>query len=164
MSPLSSDPRKRQRQLDNLTGRPPAPPSGNRRAVSNGGYARIAAERLEAKAAEVFRALSEDAPMRGPDGGLPPADAVSVRLLAECLCRLDDLAAYLRDRGLLDSEGNVRPAVELESRLRREAADHADALAMNPRSRTRLGLDVARGELTLAELMAQDEEREAADG
>lgn len=143
--PLSPDPRKRARQLANLSPRPPAPPVGNRRAVTNGGYAAVAVERLDAKAREVYEALAADAPLRGPGGELPAADAPQVRLLAECLCRIDDLAAYLCDRGLLDSEGAVRPAVELEGRLRREAADHLDALGMTPRSRAKLGLDVARG-------------------
>lgn len=65
--------------------------------------------------------------------------------MAGCLCRLEDVSGHLRDRGLEDERGNLRPAVELEGRLRREAADHAAQLGMNPTARARLGLDVARG-------------------
>lgn len=143
--PLSRDPDARRRQLANLRPGAMTAPPGNRRAVKHGAYAAVVRERLEAKSREVYEALAADAPLRGPDGELPAADAVAVRLLAEALCRLDDVSAHLRDRGLTDEDGAVRPAVELESRLRREAADHADALGMTPRSRARLGLDVARG-------------------
>lgn len=153
---LSSDPRKRERQLANLAPRRPPPPEGNRRAVSHGAYARVLTERLEAKAAEVFAAVAADAPVRAQDGSLPAADAVPARLLAECLCRLEDVGSHLRDRGLFDKDGGVRPAVELEGRLRREAADHADALGMTPRSRAKLGLDLAKS-FDLAQAWAQED-------
>lgn len=48
-------------------------------------------------------------------------------LLAEVLCRLDDVNAYLSARGYLDGKGNVRPAAELAGRMRREASDYLDA-------------------------------------
>ena len=120
--------------------------SVGRRALSHGAYARIALDRLEAKVAEVFEALGEDAPLRGPDGRLPAHDAVQVRLLAECLCRLDDIGANIREYGLRDQKTKaIRPAVEIESKLRREAADYLDAMGMTPRSRAKLGLDLQRG-------------------
>jgi hypothetical protein len=50
----------------------------------------------------------------------------------------------------------VRPAVELEGRLRREVADYLDAMGMSPRSRARLGLDVGRG-FDLAQHWAQED-------
>jgi hypothetical protein len=156
---LSPDPDKRDRQLANLR-RAPAPPSGNRRALRHGGYAQVARERLEAKTLEVYDAIAADAPLRDTDGGLPAADAAMVRLLAEALCRLDDVAANVRDYGLLDQEtGAVRPVVELERRLRQEAADHLDALGMTARSRSRLGLELTRT-FDLAQAMAEDAELE----
>jgi len=102
--------------------------------------------------------------LRGEDGGLPAHDGVVVRLAAAALCRLEDVEAHLRDRGLLDADGNVRPAVDLERRLRVEALGYLAELGMTPTSRARLGLDLSRG-ATLAELMAEDaelERREAA--
>lgn len=142
--PLSRREAARARQLANLTPRPPTPPEGNQRARRHGGYAVVAAKRMEAKAAEVFDAVAADAPLRDHDGGLPAADAALVRLTAEALCRLEDVSANIRDHGLLDGKGDVRPVVDLERRLRAEVADHLDALGMSPRSRAKLGLDVAR--------------------
>jgi len=136
----------------------PAPP-GNGYARSHGAYARLVADRLEAKVAEVFDALAADAPLRADDGGLPAHDATLVRLAASCLCRIEDLEAHLRDHGILDAKGNVRPAVDLERRLRSEALGYLDALGMTPTSRARLGLDLTRT-ASLAELMAQDAEAE----
>jgi hypothetical protein len=52
--------------------------------------------------------------------------------------------ASLAARGYLDGKGNVRSAAELAGRMRREASDYLDALGMRPRSRAKLGLDLAR--------------------
>jgi len=139
--PLSPDPIKRQRQLANLRrGRT----IGGGRPASHGAYAQIARDRLEQRESDVFDAL---AALRNADGSLPAADAVAVRLLAECLLRLDSIAAHLRDHGILDGEGNVKPVVEVEGRLRREAADHAEALGMTPRARAKIGMDLIRAEV-----------------
>src|SRR5688572_5011598 len=118
--PLSNRRAARARQLANLASRPPAAPPGNQRARRHGGYAAIARGRLESRTEEIFAALSADAPLR-QDDDLPAADAALVRLAAEALCRIDVVSAYLHAHGLLDEKGNVRPAAELEGRLRREA-------------------------------------------
>lgn len=65
--------------------------------------------------------------------------------------------AYLAAHGLLDAKGNVRPAVELEGRLRREVADYLDALGMTPRQSSQLGVDVQRG-FDLARHWAEQDE------
>jgi hypothetical protein len=141
VTPLSPDPAKRARQLRNLRkGGPPAP-RGNTWAVTHGATAKIARDRLEAKEREVFDAVAADAPLRNGDGSLPAADGVLVRLLAEALCRLDSIGSYLRDHGLIDPKtGQPRSVLEIEGRIRREAADYAEALAMSPRSRVKLGV------------------------
>jgi len=152
----SSDPRKRSRQLENLRRGPPAP-VGNRLALRHGGYAAIARERLEAKVLEVADALGSDLPLRDAAGGVPRADAVAVRLLAENLCRLDDVSAHLRDFGLFDqATGEPRPALDLERRLRAETLDLAESLGLTPRSRAKLGLDLQRG-FDLAQHWAAEE-------
>lgn len=47
-----------------------------------------------------------------------------MRLLAEALCRLEDVAGDIRDHGWRDRKrGDPRPVVELERRLRQEALD-----------------------------------------
>jgi len=160
VSPTSRDPAKRAKQLANLRPAPPAP-AGNALARRHGGYAVIVHERLEAKALEVFDALAADAPLRGPTGDLPAPDVAQVRLLAEALCRLDTVSADVSAFGLLEQRGKrrgqVRPAAELEGRLRREVADHLDALGMTPKSRARLGLDLQRS-FDLAAHWAQESE------
>ena len=147
---VSRDPAKRAAQLSNLRSVPPVGPG---RPAMHGGYAAVAREQLDAKAREVFAALAEDAPVRDGDGGLPAADAVPVRLLAEVLCRLDSVSAFLSARGWQDDVGEVRPAVEVERRLRQEALDLSEALGMTPRSRAKLGLALART-ATLADEIA----------
>ncbi len=145
MTPLSDNPAARKRQLANLRrgGTPAA--EGNRQAVTHGGFAAIARERLEEREREVYEALSEDLPLREPDGSAPRADAVVVSMFATVLCRLDDVADYHRRRGIETAKGHLRNSVEIEGRLRREALDFAESLGLTPRSRVRLGLDLARG-------------------
>jgi hypothetical protein len=138
--------------------------NGNRRAVSHGGYAAVVAERLDEKVHAVYEALSADAPLRDATGELPRHDHAQVVLLAECLSRLEDVRAHLRDFGLFDRKTKQpRPALEVERHLRREAADYLDALGMTPRSRAKLGVDLTRT-FDLAQAMAADAERERRDG
>jgi len=144
--PLSSDPERRARQLSNLRPAPPAP-HGHSRSRKHGGYATVLRERLEAQEAAIFDALAADAPLRDQAGELPAHDTAAVALLARCLCRLEDVAANVRDFGLFDQKtGAVRPVVDLEGRLRREAAGYLDALGMTPKARAALGLDLAHVE------------------
>ena len=144
MSPLSNDPEQRSKQLQNLRPGRGAAGVGNARAISHGAYAAITAERLDAKTLEVAAALSADAPVRAEDGGLPAADTAAMRLLADVLCRLDDIAAYLLRRGWEDEDGKPRPVLEYEARLRNHAVDLLRELAMTPKSRAALGLDLVR--------------------
>jgi hypothetical protein len=120
---------------------------GLQRRLDHGGYAHIAGQQLDAKTLEIYDALSADAPLRDGEGGLPRHDAAAVALLAQCLCRLDAVSAHVRDFGVLVQrgrhKGSVRPAVELEGRLRREAAGYLDALGMTPKARAALGLNLA---------------------
>ena len=143
--PLSRDPAKRERQLANLTSRPPAPPAGNTRNLRHGAHARqatlIAADAWEGR---IYHELEAEAPLRGADGGLPPADRQAVELLAKCLARLQAVAGYLDLHGPLGEDGTPRPALDAEGRLRREAGEYLDRLGMTPRARAALGLDITR--------------------
>jgi hypothetical protein len=146
MSGLSTDPEKRTRQLQNLRqgGAPPAP-HGNQRRVTHGGYADVATERADAKTADIMHALAGDLPLRDHDGRVPAADMAAVELLARALVRLGDVAEWLTRRGIEDGKGELRTNVlDLERRLRAEAAEHADRLGMTPRSRAALGVDLVR--------------------
>ena len=143
MTPISQRPAARQRQLANLRrGSNPAPPA-NRRALRHGGYAQIAAEQLDEKVAEVYRALGDDLPLR-EGGEVPRADAAALRLLAECLCRLESVADFLGRRGWQDDDGEVRPAVDLERRLRSEALDLLREMGLTPAARAKLGVELVR--------------------
>ncbi len=141
--PLSRRQAARKRQLANLRpGAKPAP-AGNRRAERHGGYAAVAAERLDAKVSEVYRALGEDLPLR-EDGEVPRADAAALRLLAECLCRLESVSDFLGRRGWQDDKGEPRPAVDLERRLRAEALDLLREMGLTPAARAKLGVELVR--------------------
>lgn len=150
--PLSKDPKKRAVQLSNLRSVPPAP-AGNRRAESHGAYAQIARAELEGKVAEVYDALTGDAPVREGDGTLPAADGPAVRMLAEALCRIDRIAEYLERRGWEDRAGKPRPVLDYEARLRAHSLDLLKELGMTPASRAKLGLDLVRS-MDLANAMS----------
>ncbi|MEA2199446.1 MAG: hypothetical protein QOI89_42 [Solirubrobacteraceae bacterium] len=139
-------------------------PLGNTQTVRHGGYAQVAAEALDMKAREVYDALAADAPLRAADGSLPSHDAVVVRLLADTLCRLDSLGAWLAGRWATEQ---ARPALELEMRLRTQALDLAESMGMTPRSRSRIGLDLVRAEVSMSDTLADGAEawrRRAEDG
>jgi phage terminase small subunit len=156
--PLSERPEARARQLANLRPAPP-PARGEQRARRHGGYAQVAPARLEDRARRIFDELAVDAPLRDELGELPAADHLIVSLLAQCLVRLEDIASHLSLHGLLDAKGNVRPAAELERRLRAEAADHARELGLSPRARTTLGLELVRGHSAAEQLETHLRER-----
>jgi Phage terminase, small subunit len=122
--------------------------SGLQRARSHGAYTQLAADRVSERERAIIAALSSDAPLRDGADELPAHDGAIVTLLAQCLCRLEDVSANLRDFGLFvqrgKRKGHVRPAVELEAKLRREAAGYLDSLGMTPKARAALGVDLAR--------------------
>ena len=142
--PLSRDPAKRQRQFANLRNAPAAP-IGNHRHLIHGAYAAVATERIDARVRELFGALAEDSPVRADDGGLPAADALAVRLLAEVLCRLESIAEYLSRRGWEDENGQPRAVLDIEARLRAQALDLMRELGLTAAARVKLGLDLVRG-------------------
>lgn len=120
------------------------PAHGNTRAVKHNAYGRLDQGRFAAKRAEVTELLAADAPLRDAEGNLPRHDELSVSLLAETLVRLQGVRAYLDLHGLLTERGEERPAVAIEDRLIARAFGYAEALGLTPRSRAKLGLDVAR--------------------
>ena len=161
MSPTSTDPAKKAKQLANLRkGGPPAA-AGNQQAVRHGAYAAIAKSELEGKVAEIHDALTADAPVREADGSLPAADAPAVKMAAEALCRLDRISEYVERRGWEDESGKPRPVLEYESRLRSHSLDLLRELGMTPASRAKLGVDLQRGFDLAAQWQAEAEAEEA---
>jgi hypothetical protein len=142
--PLSRDPEARARQLANL--RPPqAAPLGNRRTVKHGAYAAITQAELDAEVRALMDAIGADLPVREADGGgVPAADAIPLRLLAETLIR----RARIRDtelrRGIENEDGKLRGVVQYGLALDGQAIKLCEQLGLTPRSRIALGLDIAR--------------------
>lgn len=161
MGGLSSKPAARARQLANLRPGAAPPELGNKRALKHGAYSAVAVPTLEAKVLAVFEAIAADG-----ERVLTASDAPLVRLAAEVMCRLDSMGAWLAANGWLDAKGKPRTGIlDLERRLRAEAADHLDALGASPRSRAKLGLDVARGAVAAMDLAAHwaDDDADAED-
>lgn len=146
--PLSSNADARARQLANLrTGGGPGPPRGNVRALVHGGTARKATLIAAGSWAErIYAELEAEAPMRSADGSLPVHDRQAVELLASALARLQNVEAWLSARPAVDEKGEVWPAEDVASRLRREIAGWLDRLGMTPAARASLGVDVARAQ------------------
>lgn len=147
---LSSDPKKRAKQLANRRNAPPAP-KGSKRALTHGGTATPEPRRQAKLEAQIAAAL----PVRDHDGGPPVHDMVMVRLLAITLVRLESVVRYVSKHGQLTRAGRVTPAVELEDKLTARAQKLAADLGMTPTSRAKLGLDLARTQVDLATLMSE---------
>lgn len=111
---------------------------------------------VEAEVAELAAALGDAAPVRDPDGGLPAADLIAVEAAARALKRWRHLSAWLDAHGrLVERDGSVKPAAELELRAERQLNDALDRLGMNPMARSKLGLNLARSQqFDLAKLWA----------
>lgn len=149
-------------QRANLQPAPPAPP-GNTRALKHGAYAQIA--RVDDQVREIIDAIAEDVPLRERDGGLPAADTVIVQLLAETLVRRAGIADYLERESKAAADEDRPPRLEasvldLERRLRQEAARYCDQLGMTPQSRSRIGLDLARSGAAAGDLSRALSERD----
>ena len=155
MSPTRRDPVKAKRQLANLQPGAGAGDGGLQRARTHGAYARVHAERVGQREAEIYEALAADAPLRTGDE-LPVHDGAIVTLLAECMCRREDVAANVRDFGIFEQrgrrKGQLRTVLDAEARLRREAAGYLEQLGMTPASRVKVGLDLQRAD-NLADAM-----------
>jgi hypothetical protein len=144
MSPLSGDSHARKRQLANLRPGAGAGDGGHQRRLSHGAYAEITEGQLRDEELRIFEALGADAPVRAEDGGLPREDTLIVRQLAESLVRLQRITTHLVARGIERDDGSLRPAVELELRVRGHVLDLCRELGMTPKSRAALGVDLVR--------------------
>ena len=154
--PLSNDPEKRERQLANLRAAPPAP-IGNTRTRTHGGLATAKTMDVSAEVREVFDALAAAAPVRDFDGGLPAADEAAVEIAALALKRWRSVNAWCELHGRFEEKtGAEKPAARYELDAERALHKALDVLGMNPTSRMKLGLDVARAQsLDLARAWAE---------
>jgi hypothetical protein len=140
VSPLSTDPEKRAKQLANL--RPGAGRAGvgNTRSAKHNIFGRITPDELACQIREVYEVLAASAPVRDQDGNLPGADAVAVEQLAACLVRQRRAQAEEVRHGT-ESLAGRRYLNEIDSRI----GYWCEQLGMTPLARSRLGLNVALG-------------------
>lgn len=113
---------------------------GNALARRHGAHGPLPAEHLEGKAAEIAAVV----PVRGEDGGLHPADAYAVQMLAEVLCRIELATAHIDKHGLTNKKGEAHSLLRHLSRWEAQAREWMNDLGMTPRARVALGLNLAR--------------------
>jgi len=148
MSPPSSDPEKRQRQLANLPNLRGEPTRGSWRPGASPNLEHGLRSRrpgpavLDPLAREIEEALVEDLPVKGRGGGVPAPDRFMVELAAIALLRVRRCAAYLELYDDVDERGNLRPAFIEFGKAVEHAARMLDRLGMSPRARAALGADL----------------------
>jgi len=135
--------------LANLRQAPPAE-KGNKRALQHGAYAKDPRGLAAARAA-IDQELEAHSPIASS------ADMFTRELAARAIARVRQIEEALDERGLWDSEGEIRPAVAALERATKQAAELLDKLGMNPRSRAALGVDLAR-QTDLATAMSEPDE------
>lgn len=150
--PLSADPTARANQLANLRAGAGAGDGGLQRSRKHGAYAAIAERELDGKVAELYGAIGEDLPVRDPDGSVPAADAIPLRMLAETLLRRERVRETEVRSGIETSDGRLRGVVEFGLRLDGHALKLAEQLGLTPRARAALGLDLARAQSAAGQL------------
>lgn len=117
---------------------------GQQLALKHGARARVLPMRQSAKEQEIYDLLAQDVPLRDGDQ-LPAADRSVVQLLAQTLCRLEDVTAWLNENGIRDGRGKMRDnPLRWESRYRNQALRMMGELGMTPRSRAKLGVDISQ--------------------
>jgi hypothetical protein len=79
-------------------------------------------------------------------------------MLAQTLCRLEDVGAWLDEHDALDRRGRPRSAALWERRLQGHALRLMKELGLTPASRAKLGLNLARV-VDLATALSEPDER-----
>lgn len=169
--PLSRDPEARARQLANLKSGERSgnlipgqgAEAGKAARTSHGAYSERLVADVNAEVRELLEALSDAAPVRAVDGGLPAHDVIAVERAARLLRRYRAVENYLDLHGLLDEKGNVRPAAELSDQLGASLDRVLAALGMTPAARAKLGVDLARS-ADLASWMSDGADDDAIEG
>jgi hypothetical protein len=154
--PLSRDPEARKRSLANLRAGAGSGDGGLQRAIRHGAYAAVSEEDLTGKVRELVEAIGEDLPVREPDGGVPGADAIPLRLLGESLIRRERVRETEVRHGIEAADGKLRGVVEFGLRLDAQIIRLCVELGLTPRSRAALGLDLARAESAAARSLDAD--------
>lgn len=158
--PLSEDPDKRARSLANLRPWPP-PKKGSLGRNRKDGLRSKRQIGVDAIRMEIYDQIAADAPVR-EHGELPPGDRIVVELLAREIARIREADAYLAKHGVLDENGVPRPALKLLERAGANAVELMRELALTPKSRAAIGVDLVRSIDLVKAMSEKDPERRAA--
>lgn len=116
----------------------------NQVATKHGAYAAIAERELTEKVRELFEAIGSDLPVRDAGGGVPAADVIPLRMLAETLIRRERVRETEMREGFETPDGRLRGVVEYGLRLDGHALKLCEQMGLTPRSRLALGVDLVR--------------------
>jgi hypothetical protein len=125
---------------------------GNLAAVVYGGHSAQVVDAVAAHYLEQARAMLGD---HVPSQVQPSEYQRAVIAWARAEARCDLVARYLDDVGLLDQDGNPRPAARFALEAERTAAKRREELGLTPLARAKLGRDVASASVDLARLWTQ---------
>jgi Phage terminase, small subunit len=127
---------------------------GNLRAVTHGIYSELALAPRTVELADWLRANVPNA---------TEADEPMIQAAAMALARLESAQRHLDQTGMVTRRGQLRPLMRVIGTLQAEARRSLEALSLTPATRTRLGLDSARG-FDLARRLAALDDEEAEGG
>jgi hypothetical protein len=157
---LSSDPKKRARQLANLQPGAGAWEPGATPNLKHGLRTQRPARLLLGESAmEIVDALEAQVPLKGPDGQVLPEFTAAVEAAALQLVLVKRTFGYLQTHGFEDARGRLRPEVEGAERALNRFRRHLDSLGATPASYARLGFDVARTDEVMRDATARDAAR-----
>jgi hypothetical protein len=120
----------------------PAP--GEQRNLKHGFRSRLLIADVEAETAELAALLAEAVPVKDADGSAPLADTTALEVCAVALKRWRSVHTWCEMHGRIDEKGEVKPAAHYELEGERALHRCLDVLGMNPASRSKLGLNIAR--------------------
>jgi hypothetical protein len=131
---------------------------GNSLALKHGFASRLLVQDVAAEVAELASLLAEAAPVKDADGSAPLADTTAIEVAAVALKRWRSVHSWCDLHGRLTDKGEVKPAAHYELEGERALHRCLDVLGMNPASRSRLGLNIARAQsFDLARTWAEED-------
>lgn len=119
-------------------------PIGNTRTLKHGFRSRLLIADVSAETAELAALLAEAVPVKDADGSAPLADTTALEVCAVALKRWRSVHTWCEMHGRISEKGEVKPAAHYELEGERALHRCLDVLGMNPASRTKLGLNIAR--------------------
>jgi hypothetical protein len=117
---------------------------GNTLALKHGARSAALVADVSAEVAEIMQGIAEVCPVRDADGSLPDADVLAVEACAVALKRWRHVGTYCDLHGRIDEKGKQTSAAEYELRAESAYRRALASLGLDPESRVKLGLNLAR--------------------